>query len=416
MEELRKKREREQKRLVHINSDPDLRAKEKEKNHVKYLKKKEKGTVKNVADLPPRKQRQKRKEWKQNSKKYRERNKEKTKERTENVIEELPNNSLVEDVITITKDLPRTPTTLELGECSGNNSASRVEMGRRIVRRNRSILSKRFASITEKLAKKNKECDRLRKKFQRFEQKTLKSTHLTPNSKIRKLVKKHNIPQHIRRKLVLGEGLATQLQENYRRLKTNKDKQIFTRLCSGGVIKKYRLQSQCPGFLKARQIAALKGLTQNSTRYQRKIATSALSDTLRNSIVSFFQDDACSRVCPGKKDCITKSKFKKQKRFLNETVGNLYKKYCKEHPTSTVSFYSFARLRPFWVIKPQVTARDTCRCTVHANMEMLVNRVHELKIIEEKSPLNVMESICCNKNTVACLQRKCNICKKLKKY
>lgn len=68
---LQKKRECEQARLACINSDPELKAKQKEKEHLKYLAKKQKGIVKSIDDLPPREQRKKRRSWKANSKRYR---------------------------------------------------------------------------------------------------------------------------------------------------------------------------------------------------------------------------------------------------------------------------------------------------------------------------------------------------------
>lgn len=43
------------------------------------------------------------------------------------------------------------------------------------------------------------------------------------------------------------------------------------------------------------------------------------------AIQKFLQDDKKSRVAPCKKDCMTKNKIKKQKRFLNDTMRNLYK-------------------------------------------------------------------------------------------
>jgi len=67
---LKIKKECERNRLAKIKSDPELKAKQKEKERQKYLRKKEKGIVKSITDLPVRDQKKQRKEWKINSRKY----------------------------------------------------------------------------------------------------------------------------------------------------------------------------------------------------------------------------------------------------------------------------------------------------------------------------------------------------------
>lgn len=58
-------------RLEKIKSDPVLLAEYKEKERLKYLKKKEKGQSKSIQDMTPREQRKIRKKWKKYSTDYR---------------------------------------------------------------------------------------------------------------------------------------------------------------------------------------------------------------------------------------------------------------------------------------------------------------------------------------------------------
>lgn len=68
---LQKKREAEKARLSRIRNDPVKLAEYKEKERLRYLKKKEKGQRKSIKDMTPREQRITRKNWKGYAKDYR---------------------------------------------------------------------------------------------------------------------------------------------------------------------------------------------------------------------------------------------------------------------------------------------------------------------------------------------------------
>ena len=67
---LQKKRDAERARYQKIKSDPVKLAEQKEKERLKYLKKKEKGTRKSISDMTPREQRKTRKKWRAYSASY----------------------------------------------------------------------------------------------------------------------------------------------------------------------------------------------------------------------------------------------------------------------------------------------------------------------------------------------------------
>lgn len=66
-------------RYIEIKNDPELLALEKEKRRAAYLKRKENKKVSSIVDKTPRSQREQRKKWKENSKKYRQKKKENEK-------------------------------------------------------------------------------------------------------------------------------------------------------------------------------------------------------------------------------------------------------------------------------------------------------------------------------------------------
>lgn len=91
-------------------------------------------------------------------------------------------------------------------------------------------------------------------------------------------------------------------------------------------------------------------------------------------IKRFFLRDDISRATSGKKECKTKNKKKKQIRYLVDTLQKLYVTYVREG--GRVSFTTFTRYKPFYVLSPSVRNRNTCLCVKHSNMQFMA---HALK-------------------------------------
>lgn len=112
----------------------------------------------------------------------------------------------------------------------------------------------------------------------------------------------------------------------------------------------------------------------------------------------------------GKKECISRNKTKKQRTYLLDSMKNLHKLFEAEN--TKVSYSYFCKQRPFWVLMPNVNARETCLCKTHANLELLLTLLHSCKIIKEKDSAEVINSVCCS-NTSCLLSRSSN-CKEKK--
>lgn len=127
-------------------------------------------------------------------------------------------------------------------------------------------------------------------------------------------------------------------------------------------------------------------------------------------IQEFLELDENSRLTAGKKETKTHKKVKKQIRLLNDTMLNLYRKF-KAQSDICVSYAFFCRYRPFWVTFPTAKNRETCLCMLHANTEYLIKCVSNADMISEKSPLDLVKSMCCNRNLNGnCLERSCADC------
>lgn len=64
----------------------------------------------------------------------------------------------------------------------------------------------------------------------------------------------------------------------------------------------------------------------------KRVKTQMIKD-----IEDFFADDEVSRMTAGKKEFVTRNKIKRQKRYLNDNLNNLHKKFLARHPLYAVS-------------------------------------------------------------------------------
>lgn len=126
-------------------------------------------------------------------------------------------------------------------------------------------------------------------------------------------------------------------------------------------------------------------------------------------VQQFYTDDANSTVSAGKKDFLTKNKIKMQKRFLNAPLRSLYQKFLSE-ANVRISYSHFCKLRPFWTVFPKPSNRDTCLCSRHTNMELLVKALHKAGIINVKSSEELLSKLCCDSRNWSCLNRSCVTC------
>ena len=93
------------------------------------------------------------------------------------------------------------------------------------------------------------------------------------------------------------------------------------------------------------------------------------SGKTKKAISDFLLRDDNSKMCPGKKDNITRSKDKRQKRHLPDTMLNLRQKFLFENPMMLIWCGLFLANWPFWAMTPSAADRETCACRTHANLE-----------------------------------------------
>lgn len=191
----------------------------------------------------------------------------------------------------------------------------------------------------------------------------------------------------------------------------NSDKDVIARKLFGSNeknIKKYKIGKEIRSIVGWRR---RKILTKESQEKGELRKTKMLE--LKKKVVEFFVDDDNSYSTPGRRDTITRNKTKKQKRYLSDTLINLHKKFMTTDNLK-ISYSLFCRLKPFWIIYRPANLRDTCLCKYHENFNFVFKKCKQLKILNDKNPKELIESVCCNIKNKMCMYRECKECQEKK--
>lgn len=165
----------------------------------------------------------------------------------------------------------------------------------------------------------------------------------------------------IKKRLLLGEGIISQLKTSFKSSSKIKKRRLSSAI-ETKILKKYRV------LYLARQIRSerMKRFTDSGRSVKRCISEKKFSQKLQ-FVVKFLEEDCNSILAPGMNYTTTCRKNKKRKNYLRDTLIKVHKKYNDEHSERKISYSNFCKMKPFWIMKPKVTARETCLCIKHLN-------------------------------------------------
>lgn len=129
-------------------------------------------------------------------------------------------------------------------------------------------------------------------------------------------------------------------------------------------------------------------------------------------VETFLHRDDITTVINGKAGEMRKGGQIFRKRYLTDTMENLHKKFLGENPTLKISRSQFCKHRPFWIVSPRVTDRETCGCKIHENFNSKVKKLHQLGITRTMSSTEVVASSVCDTADIDCMYNRCDKCKK----
>lgn len=370
-----------------IKNDADKKQKQTEKEHASYLRRIASGSLKNITQLSDRDRRKQRKQWKINTASYRQTKKRRSQDETVSA-----------------------PQACEPELSPLVASSSRQVTGRNKVRKDRAACYRRLAESQKELIKSRRLASMYKKRNQRLRASIgVPGVSPSPNTKVRRLAGNRKIDPVVRKTLLFAEVLVSQLKTRHKQVKSDSQKQLFAKAIAGNILRKYRLLYHARQFLSSKRYRSNLNKS-NLIAYERKRKVNGLSKLYQNAVVTFLEQDCNSRVYPGKKDCITRNKEKKQKRMLCNTLQNLHQMFLSE-TGNRISYSLFCRLRPFWVTIPKANERETCLCSKHDNLQFIIDRLHQKKVVNQTRADDMCKVVCCDAKAKWCMYNECNVCK-----
>ncbi|XP_045496936.1 uncharacterized protein LOC123695211 [Colias croceus] len=392
---------RRRKKYEEIKNDPEKYAVQKEKERLRYLKRKEQKQIKSAADMTPREKRLQRKKWKENTKRYIE--KQKANRRIQQLlIDGTPPSSDREDTVDLINQQDPLEGTSREANSVINANCKLCQKKIYLIRKIRYVHKNEISKLKKEKEKVEKERDAIKRALRRITKKNqIRQDHHSQKNtqeKVDRLVETidENKREEVKKKLLFSEIVSRNLSEGYNCLK-KKEKRIFSDIVirNRDKFKKHKILGMTSTF-------SVRPESQEQNIKCNKI-------DIKQLIEEFFQDDLNTKISPGKNEFITRNGVRKQKRYLNDTLINLYKKFIKNQK---VGYSTFCKYRPFWVLQPKDSDRNTCACKIHVNFDLLVKSLNKNKIIEETNGTALLQSLCCDAYSESCLNRTCKVCQR----
>jgi hypothetical protein len=266
-------------------------------------------------------------------------------------------------------------------------------------------MKRRIASLQKKVYRRDLllKCQKLSTDDHQHDNKNIDP--LTPNSKSDSFLQTLNSisaedKKRVKRVLLEKNVMSTVLAEHYRDCQNNTERNVMKNLVKRNLICKYNMRTQIGHYLGLRgQIRLSKPKDNKCTKkHQEQIET-------------FFLQDDVSRASAGKKETKTRNMVKMQKRYLLDSLLNLYRKF-KVETGSKISYSTFIRHKPFYVVSPQLSNRSTCVCKIHSNIEFKFTALKRLSVLNVYNELDdIIKDTVCTIDSKECMFNECPKCK-----
>ncbi|KAK9877666.1 hypothetical protein WA026_019337 [Henosepilachna vigintioctopunctata] len=195
------------------------------------------------------------------------------------------------------------------------NKEREAEARRRSIvqRKKRNSMLKRkdllIANLKKKLASEQQKNRRLKQRMIK------KKKAVTPKSKILEMAEDPNQKAELIKKALFGEVIQKQILDT--KIKTQLNKTCLKTILSSPLTHKYKI------WRLGNNAITYKKMGFNRTKYEAKQNKKRVEEIIHQ----FYEDDNNSRCAAGKKECITRKKNKKQKRYLMDSLKNLHQKF-----------------------------------------------------------------------------------------
>lgn len=286
--------------------------------------------------------------------------------------------------------------------------------GIRKTRKNRESLQNKIENlekINKELEEKNctlkRESNRYKKKCQRLSDSSKKNEGSpSPNKKVNQIM--NSSPKTIEKELRFSFALQKQIKNNYDTA-SPVEKTTIARSLAGKVIKKYQCMKRLTPLISLKRYRP--HIHEPGFILKKQVRNKDEKAVFEKVTLEFFLDDEITTQSPNKNDFLTFKKEKRLKRYLNDTLSNLYIQF-KQRTKIKICFNTFLKYKPFFVVYLKCNARNTCACVKHLNMQLKLDRLRELKIIESSNLSDLMSKLTCNSERAEkCMLALCLHCK-----
>ena len=156
---------------------------------------------------------------------------------------------------------------------------------------------------------------------------------------------------------------------------------------------------------KARTLKREKGILADPDDHKGR----PLDSAIKERVVSFYQLDDYSRMCPGKKEYVSVridgKKEQKQKRLLLTNLKELHIEYLSKIGDK-ISFSKFCELRPKWCVSVTSSGmHSVCVCQYHQNAKLLAAAVPG-----NNNYRDLLEKTVCQVENRNCMLHYCDSC------
>lgn len=254
----------------------------------------------------------------------------------------------------------------------------------------RKRLSKALRNANTSLKELKLENEILKRKVkttQRKMQRIKKSnTPMTPKSKTESMMKNAGIRKgkgdRVRKQLLMSNVISAEMADKVKVKSLQMKRRVYGTVV-GNLLLKYRCMSRLGKSAK---------LNRNlmSNVIKRGVYTTKTRKRLiylhKEKVIDFLEREDNCRVQPGKNDAVKCDEGKKQTRVLTDYLENLYDKFCSENIDLNISFSTFKRIRPRYILRTTFLSRSTCLCTKHQNFAFKLKMLKNEGIVTTMNP------------------------------
>ena len=380
----------------------------------RYRERKAKGKIKTIRQLPPREQRQLRRDWRRIQRRRKEIADEKAAAdavaaATDDASISTPNGASTSTPNGASTSMPNgasTPT-------SDASESRQKAAGRRKIRRENRQAYRTIVKQNKTILALKAQLQNVKRRHAHFVVKSqCQCSNIvvkSPGSKVKALMSSGN-KQAIRRQLMFGFALSAQLAANVKEHSQSRHKkEVLRRILMGAIMRKYRLTRQVITALTLTRGSHCKVKTTTDLLTKQSRMTSVRRAYISERVTAFYHQDISSTITAGKRETVTMSKVKKQRRYLCDTVANLHSRFLGLNPNIKISYSYFANLRPFYVMPPRLANRNTVQCKLHANCELQAKKLHQLGVLPHRSVNDIISVAVCTMSK-ACMYGECIVC------